>query len=203
MPASRLAVLPLAALLGLMPLASASQALSPQPRPGLWMSESITLVDGKDVAEAVMLAQVEGLQKLPPEQRALVEQALRQRAQQKTRPECLTPDEVALITRPQALLARLEESMPGCRFQPVMAGGSRLSFTGQCTNPDGFSGDLQGQWTLSGDRATHMVLRGKGRVAGAETLGLKGGAQALHEFQTESRSTWQATDCGAVKPRTP
>ena len=73
MPASRLAALPLAALLGLMPLASASQALSPQPRPGLWMSESITLVDGKDVAEAVMLAQVEGLQKLPPEQRALVE----------------------------------------------------------------------------------------------------------------------------------
>lgn len=181
----------------------AAQTL-PTPEPGLWETEWRMSVNGQDLGALMRAAMATALRVMPAEQRAQAEQMMQSQAAVfggKT-PDCVTPAEAARVADPKLWLAEMQKDAPQCRYQPSKIGSSSVSFRGRCEDPDGFTGDITGEFTLVNARAWTGHWGGKGRMAGAEDLpGLKVGADGVVEFRASGGGRWQAAACGAVQPR--
>lgn len=175
---------------------SAFAQLSPAPELGLWETKSQMLINGRDPMADMRKAQAEMMKNMPPEQRAQMEAALK--TQGAAERDCVTAKDLADWTNPAARLREMEEDMPNCKLQPLASSGATLQFKGRCNDPQGFSGDITGSFTMNGPRAWSSVYTGKGKMADAELMGQKARGGAI-EMRTESSGRWLAASCGAVK----
>lgn len=182
--------------------AAAAQSLSPAPLAGLWESSTKIRINGQDMLAQMRQMQQEMLKNLPPAQRAQVEAMMGGRGGmpgQGPRRQCITREEIARSTNPRTALEDLQRDAPECRFEPVQAAGSTMTFRGRCNDPDGFTGDVAGRWTIESDKAVRFTYEGQGRMKGAEAMpGMAAGGPVT--MQVEGTSRWLAADCGNVKP---
>jgi len=197
-----------AAALALVCLASPAQAqkLSPAPLPGLWETDWTLTVNGQDLGALMRQAMAQALQQMPAGQRAQAEQMMKAQggsmAPGGKQQECVSPADAAKATDPKQILAEMQEDAPQCRFEPVSVTGSTMRFKGRCNDPEGFSGDIAGEFTLNGDKAWSGRWGGQGKLAGAEDIpGFKPGAGGQVDYRMVGSGRWLAASCGAVKPR--
>lgn len=198
------ALLLLGTTAGLQP--ARAQKLSPAPLPGLWETDWKLTVNGQDLGALMRQAMAQALQQMPPAQRAQAEQMMKAQggplALGGKQQECVSPAEAAKATDPKQVLAEMQEDAPQCRFEPVAVSGSTMRFKGRCDDPEGFSGDISGEFTLTSDKAWVGRWGGQGKMAGAEDIpGFKPGAGGQVDYRMAGGGRWLAADCGAVKPR--
>jgi hypothetical protein len=188
-------------------LASArAQTLTPAPLPGLWETEWKMNVNGQDLGALMRQAMEQALKQMPAAQREQAEQMMKAQggavAFGGKQQECLTPADAARAADPKRVLAEMQEDAPQCRFEPVAVSGSALRFKGRCNDADGFSGDVEGDFTLASDKAWTGRWGGQGRMAGVDEIpGFKPAAGGRVDFRMSGSGRWLAADCGAVKPR--
>ncbi len=187
--------------------AAMAQSLSPAPTPGLWESRTKMLVNGQDMGEMMRKAQEEMLKSVPPEQRKQMAEMMRAHGgggmMGGTTQDCLTPQEAARATDLKRMFADMHKEQPGCRFEPIKAGGSSATFKVSCKDPEGFTGDGQGEIRILDAKSTTWHYEGTGRMQGMDRMppGMKapGGAPGAVKIQVDSTSRWVAASCGNVK----
>jgi hypothetical protein len=114
----------------------------------------------------------------------------------------LTAAEAARRNDPQRLLADLQRDSPRCRYQPLELRGATLSFKGRCDDPEGFSGDVSGEMTLTDAKGWKGRWGGVGRMNGADELpGVRVGADGRVDFGWTGSGRWLAAACGNVPAR--
>ena len=186
-----------AALAALLAIASAAGAQSlPRPELGLWETRTTILLDGKNPFADRRSQQAEQLKKLPPEQRRQIEAALPPLGgKDDVHRECIDAKAQKVWADPHALLREMEKDSPQCRFQLVKLSGSSMQLKGRCQDPDGFTGDLTGGFTMQGGKTWTMSYLGKGTMAGDG-----GQAPKPTEMRLEGSGRWIGANCGDVKP---
>lgn len=175
-----------------------------QVTPGLWETDWKTTVNGQDLGALMKRAMVDALQRMPADQRAQAEAMLKQQeaAFGGKAQECLTPEEAARLAKPEQVLADLQQGAPQCQFEAVKTHGGLVSFKGRCDDPDGFRGDIAGEFRLEGAKAWTSRWGGTGRVNGLEALpGLAPAADGRVDYRATGSGRWLAASCGTVKPR--
>lgn len=187
------------------PAPAAAQTLSPAPEPGLWETQSKLTVNGQDLAAAMQAAMAAALKEMPPDQRAMAEQMMKAQAAAfgGTRQECLTAAEAARRIDARTILADLQEDSPQCRYEPVKVSGGTVAFKGRCTDPDGFTGDVTGEMSMTSAKAWTGRWSGTGRMAGdmGSMPGLKIGADGRVQMAWAGSGRWVAASCGNVRPQ--
>lgn len=192
----------LSTLLLLVALPAVAQNLSPAPQPGLWESGGKMTVNGQDLAALMRQAMQAAMKDMPADQRAMAEQMMKAQGLDGRQSECMTAAQAAARTNAQAVLAELQKDSPSCRYEAVKVSGPTLSFKGRCADPEGFSGDVTGEFTMTSERAWTGRWGGVGRMANAEEIpGLKLPADGRARFEWTGSGRWLAAACGAVKPR--
>lgn len=184
---------------------AAAQTLSPAPEPGLWDTQFKLTVNGQDLAAAMQAAMAAALKDMPPDQRAMAEQMMKAQggAFGGSRQECLTAAEAARRVDARTILADLQKDSPQCRYEPVRVSGGSVAFKGRCTDPDGFTGDVTGELTMTSARAWAGRWSGSGRMAGdmGAMPGMKIGADGRVQMAWTGSGRWVAAACGNVKPQ--
>jgi len=183
-----------------------AQTLSPAPLPGLWETDWKISVNGQDLGALMRRSMEQALQQMPAAQRAQAEQMMKAQggpmALGGKQQQCLSAAEAAKAADPKQVLAQLQQDAPQCRFEPVAVAGSTLRFKGRCNDADGFTGDVNGDLTMTSDKAWTGRWGGQGKMAGAEEIpGFKPGAGGLVDYRMSGSGRWLAAACGAVKPR--
>ncbi|GAA6131292.1 DUF3617 domain-containing protein [Halopseudomonas sabulinigri] len=179
------------------PLFAAS--IEPAPEPGLWHSESTTLINGVDLQAKMREARQAMLANMPAEQRAMVEEMMGS-AEDAGHQRCISAELAEKMTDPEALLADAREQMPGCELKVKQSDDDRLEFSGDCANTDGFTGTMQGDMQMISSREIKSNFRGDGtyqlpeQAAGGLADKLNGPVKVDHQ----EISKWVASDCGDV-----
>lgn len=190
--------------LAVLALCAALPAWAQQPAPGLWETDWKTVVNGQDLGALMQRAMADAIKAMPAAQRAQAEQMMKEQANAfggKDK-DCLTPEEAARMADPQKMLAEMQKDAPHCRFEPVKVAGGNVSFKGRCNDPQGFSGDISGEFKLDGAKAWSGSWGGKGRLAGIEGVpGLAVPADGRVDYRASGSGRWLAASCGAVKPK--
>lgn len=182
-----------------------ADSIAPEPEPGLWRRESVTLINGQDLQLAIRNAQQQMLQTLPPEQRQMMASMMNPGGDPGVEMECISPQMARDLTDPQALLERVRDDMPECSMAINRASGSTLAIAGSCAGNQGYSGEMQGELTLVSSREMRSTFSGNGRMqmdAGQVPPALQGmtGNQPVTIEHTEV-STWLSEDCADLEPR--
>lgn len=203
-PTSRLG-LRLASLLiaGLAGAAWASPTLQPAPAAGLWMQRATMKLNGQDLGASMRAMQAEMLKKLTPEQRAQAEAMLKNSpmAGGET-PFCLSAEDARQAADPKTVLAQLQQENARCRFEPVKVEGGTLSYRGECRDPEGYTGPLEGRLSMQGPKAWSAQHVGLGSMASAEEMpGAARRADGKVELRIEVQARWTAEACPASVPR--
>ncbi|GGE51171.1 hypothetical protein GCM10007421_26930 [Halopseudomonas oceani] len=192
--------LPRLALISTLTLATTvlhAQPLSTTPEPGLWISESSTMINGMDMQARMREMRENMLKSLPPEQRAMAEEMLGTDGQVGER-QCITAETAQTLTDPEALLRDAQENMPRCQLTIAQSADDALKFTGHCADPDGFTGDLNGSIEMISSTEMRSTFNGQGSYALPAGL-LSQGAEAGDGEVTlthQQVSRWQSADCG-------
>ncbi|MEO5734722.1 MAG: DUF3617 domain-containing protein [Rubrivivax sp.] len=199
-----LTALALGCVLAATTTAAGSQTLSPGPRLGLWETQASVLINGRDVMAGLRQVPEEMMKRMPPAQRQQMAALMASKggplAGGKTL-QCLAATDVARITKPEDAMAELQRNAPKCRFDHPVVKGSSVDFKGRCDDPAGFSGDVDGSFSMDSPTAWHGRFGGKGKMAGAEQIpGPQGGPKGQVEMQMQTDSKWISADCSAVKP---
>lgn len=179
--------------------------ISPQPEPGLWRSEAKTLINGQDLQAGILAAQEEMLKDLPAEQRDMMRQMLGANDAVGVEMECITAQEAADLTNPQALIDRANQDMQNCTMEIEQSGESTMRIRGNCIGGEGFSGDMQGELTMVSRREMHTRFTGKGMadIGSAEELpeSMRGMASDQPvDIEHSEIATWVSEDCGDLAP---
>ena len=174
--------------------AANAQSLKPAPDLGQWEVRSQLLVNGKDVQADIRKSQQEALKNLPADQRAQMEAALKESANESQR-ECLTEKDLEGWSDPRRRLAQMERNAPSCKFELDSVAGPTLQFKGRCSQSDGFTGEVTGSMTMTGARAWTASYTGKGRMADVKT-GDKVEPGAPVEIKSSASGRWLAAQCG-------
>ena len=184
--------------------AAPAQTLKTAPAPGLWETSWTMQVNGQDLNALMRRAMADALAAMPPADRAAAEPMMKAQlaAFGEKRQECVTAAESARAVDPRQVLADLQQDAPQCRFEPLEVRGNTLAFKGRCNDPEGFTGDVTGEFSLADPKAWTGRFGGQGRMANAEEMpGLKVGADGRVDYRMAGSGRWLAASCGAVKPR--
>jgi hypothetical protein len=182
-----------------------AQTLSVTPTPGLWETDSQMTINGQDLGALMRKSMDDMLKSLPADQRAMAEQMMKGRGMPGMggkEQDCLTAAEAARRSDPQQLLAELQKDSPQCRYEPVKVNGASLSFKGRCQDPEGFTGDITGEMTMTSAKAWTGRWGGVGRMRGAEEIpGMNLPADGNINFGWTGGGRWLAASCGSVPSR--
>jgi hypothetical protein len=180
----------------------AAAQIRPAPELGLWESQGQLLVNGRDVMADMRDARAKMLERMPPERRAQAEAMMKAQGagMSGTRQECLVAKDLEKWSRPEARLRDAERDARHCTFEPVSTSGSTLKFKGKCADPEGFTGDVAGTFTMQSSKAWNFVYTGQGQMARRARPGREATVAPV-EMRVESNARWVSSDCGAVKPR--
>lgn len=184
---------------------AAAQTLNPAPAPGLWETQFKLTVNGQDLGAAMNNAMAAAMKDLPPDQRAMAEQMMKAQGGAMMggpQQECLSAETAKRRSDARTMLADLQEDSPDCRYEPVKISGGTVSFKGRCTDPDGFTGDVVGEMTMSSAKAWTGRWTGTGRVAGdmGGMPGLQVGPDGRVQMAWNGSGRWLGASCGNVKP---
>jgi hypothetical protein len=184
---------------------AAAQTLDPAPAPGLWETRFKLTVNGQDLGAAMKNAMAAALKDLPPDQRAMAEQMMKAQGGAMVgapEQECLTAETAKRRSDARTMLADLQEDSPDCRYEPVKISGGTVSFKGRCTDPEGFTGDIVGEMTMTSAKAWTGRWTGTGRMAGdMEGMpGLKVAPDGRVQMAWNGSGRWLGASCGNVKP---
>lgn len=184
---------------------AAAQRLSVTPSPGLWESLDKVLRNGVDVMAAARAAQAEMLKRLPPSERAMVEQTLKAQGGQPgaAQRECLTAQDVRELNDPVVLLALMnkqsQEEGDACQHQVVSVTGNTIQVRSLCKPEDGWQGVMQGTLTVHDARRISHRFTGTGRFVGEVMPGMPKSDGPV-SIVAEGQSRWLGAACGDVKP---
>lgn len=184
-------------LLTSVPLFAAN--IEPTPEPGLWHSESTTLINGVDMQAKMREVRESMLANMPAEQRAMVEEMMGD-AEDAGHQRCISADLAKQMTDPATLLADAQEQMPGCDLKVAKSADDSLEFSGDCANPDGFTGTMQGDMQMVSSKEIKSNFLGDGtyqlpeQAAGGLADELNGPVKVDHK----ETSKWVSSDCGDV-----
>lgn len=108
---------------------------------------------------------------------------------------------VSELTDTRALVDRLngEDETGGCRCELVSAGGNNLQLRGQCNPEDGWSGRVQGSFTLLDAKRWSGRFPGSGRLIGAALPGIPNPTGVVTRV-IEMSGRWVAAACGNSQP---
>jgi hypothetical protein len=139
---------------------------------------------------------------MPPERRAQFEAMMKTQGagMSGVRQECLVARDLDKWSRPEARLREAEKDARHCTFEPVSTSGSTLQFKGRCADPEGFTGDVAGTFTMQGSKAWTFVYTGQGQTMRRARPGQQAAAAPM-EMRVESNARWVSSQCGAVQPR--
>lgn len=200
---------PLAFSLALLAMTAAStanaQVLSPTLEPGLWETDPTVLINGKDMLSGMRQMQDQIMAALPAAQReqmaAMMAKQGLQMASGKVQ-QCLTQGDTERATNPEQAMAEMRRNAPRCQFEKPSVSGSKLTFTGRCDDPKGFTGDITGTFVVDSPKAWHGRFGGQGKMAQVGKIpGIQTAPDGTVTMQMDSRSRWVSADCGTVKPR--
>lgn len=182
-----------------------AQRISPQPEPGLWRSEAKTLINGQDLQAGIRAAQEEMLNNLPAEQRDMMRKMLGADDSVGVEMECITAQEAADLTNPDALIERANQDMQNCTMEIEPSGESTLRIRGNCVGGEGFTGDMQGELTMISRHEMHTRFTGKGMadIGSAEDVpeSMRGMVSDQPvDIEHSEVSTWVSEDCGDLAP---
>jgi hypothetical protein len=144
---------------------------------GLWENVVTMQISGVTLPE-------EQLQKMPPAQRAQIEQMMKQMGVGQpstiTEKSCLTEKDLD----GNAFRDQLEENGQDCDYQQVTATAKRQEWTFRCKTP-------------GGDATGRMVVD---VVSDTQVRGNMQGRTPQGNIDMKFDSKWQSQDCGSVKP---
>ena len=186
-------------------LTAQADTIAPEPEPGLWRRESVTLVNGQNMQLAIHNAQQQMLETLPPERRQMMESMMNPGGAPGVEMECISPQMAEDLTDPEALVRRVREDMPDCSMAINRVSGSTLAIAGSCAGSEGYAGEMQGELTLVSSREMRSHFTGNGTMQmDAEQVppalqGMAGNQPVVIE-NTEV-STWLSDDCADLEPR--
>lgn len=182
-----------------------AQSLQPAPTPGLWQQKATLSVNGQDLAPSIRAMQAELLKNLPPDQRAQAEAMFKASPLGGGEtPFCLSPEDARQAADPKQVLAQLQAENASCRFDPVKVEGGTLNYRGDCKDPEGYTGPLEGRLTMQGPKAWSAVHTGLGTMAGTESMpGATRRADGKVELRIQVQARWSAAACppGMTTPR--
>ncbi len=182
---------------------AAAEPIRPQPEPGLWRSEARTLINGQDLVAQMRAAQQQALESLPAEQRTQMQAMLESQGDPRVQTECITSDQAARMTDPQALLAEARQQMQNCTIEIAQASESKLSFTGRCDGNEGFTGDMQGELEMVSAREIRSRFTGNG-VYEMDVPDMPPGQPGMDggpvEIQHSETTRWIAAQCAEAPP---
>lgn len=190
----RFALLP--ALLIAVSLPAQADKLTIKPEPGLWISESTTLVNGVDMQERLQEMRAAMLSQVPEAQREMMREMLGDTGQVGER-QCVTADLARNMTDPETLLKDAEDEMPECQLSASKITANSLEFTGQCDDPEGFSGKLSGSLEIRSSKETRSTFNGDGHYmfpAGLMEPDAEAGSNAV-KLKHSQISRWVSSDC--------
>lgn len=190
---------------GLLATGAARAQISPLPELGLWETTTRMLVNGRDVMADMRKAREAMMKSVPADRRAQFEAMMKAQGGgslgDETQRECLVAKNLKDWSDPKARMREMEQESKGCRFEPQGSGGSSFQFKGRCEDPEGFTGDVAGTFTMSGPRAWTAVYTGKGKMAvPPQMAGAASAKDGLLDMRVESAGKWLAANCGDVKP---
>ena len=176
--------------------AGAQAQIQPLPELGLWETRAQMLVNGRDLLADMRRQQAEMLKQMPPAQRAQMEAMMQSQGGglAEVDRDCVTAEDRNAWRDPAARLREMERDAPHCRFELVKAAGSTLTLKGRCSDPEGYTGDLSGTFTMDSARAWRSSIVGKGRMQGVPTA---------VDYRVESSGRWVAAQCPAAAPSRP
>tara|TARA_R110000751_G_scaffold23794_1_gene65475 strand:- start:1629 stop:2231 length:603 start_codon:yes stop_codon:yes gene_type:complete len=191
----------LAALLLALPCLSSAANLQPNPKPGLWLSEENTLVNGRDILQELKEMRQAMMKSLPKDQRAHA-RAILGDDDPSSKHKCFTPEMAAALTTPEAILAEANQQMPECEFTTQQTSGNSLQFSGQCNDPEGFIGDMHGAVEIVSSTEIKSTFQGTGSYKPPTGMLRDGKDRSDITMENTSVSHWVADDCGTVEPQT-
>ncbi|MEH6689304.1 MAG: DUF3617 family protein [Halopseudomonas sabulinigri] len=179
------------------PLFAAS--ITPTPEPGLWNSDSTTMINGVDMLKKMRDARDAMLANMPAEQRAMIGQMMDD-VEIAGEQRCITSALAKQMTDPDTLLADAQQQMPGCELKVTQNADDRLEFNGECVNTDGFTGTMQGDVQMVSSREMRSNFMGDGTYKVSEHLtgGLSEELNGPVKIEHSETSKWVASDCGDV-----
>ena len=165
-------------------------ALAQKMAPGLW-EQSMTMKTQSGQMEAGMAKMKEEMARVPPEQRKMVEEMMKQRGMgaaaaggggnATTVKVCITPEQAARDEMPQ-------QQRGDCKQLSKERSGNTVKVKFACTGEHASTGE--GEYTLISDKAHkgHTVVDTK----------IQGKAERI---EMDHSARWLGADCGEVKPR--
>ena len=175
----------LAAVIG----ASASLASAQSLRPGLWESANRTQFEGNSQMSAQMAQAQERLANMPPEQRQMMEQVMKQRGISMTPGANGSGMTVKYcLTKEMAERKEIPAQRGDCKTTHTQTGAGKKKIAFTCTNPPS-SGE--GEVTFSSPEAYSMKMVVNTTMQGRP-----------EKMNMDMSGRWLAADCGDIKPYT-
>jgi len=194
-----------AAISALLAVPASAQTLDPAPAAGLWETQYKLTVNGQDMAAAMAKAMAAALKDMPPEHRAMAEQMMKSKGGPMVgapSKECLTAETAKRRSNARTMLDELQKDSPHCRYEAVKIVGGTVTFKGRCNDPEGFSGDINGEMTMTSAKAWTGQWTGKGRLAQDMQAmpGMNIGPDGRVDMGWNGNGRWLGAACGNVKP---
>ena len=194
---------PIVAATALLAMACAAhaQTLKPVLKTGLWEETVQVTINGRDLLEAMREARMAMIAQSPPDQRAQLEALLKQQGEpSNTSFECMTAKDVAEMAEPARALAKSMRDEPLCTAQVVSMAGNTFAYKSVCKDPEGFTGEFEGRYTVVDATRWSYTMTGRGKVAGDGMPGVAA-KDGLVEMRNTGQARWVSDDCGKHKPQ--
>lgn len=163
-----------------------AESLKVLPKAGLWQQDVKVLVNGEDIMAKAAAAQQQMLDKLPPTQRAAMEQQLAASGALGSQKQCVTAADI------QKMAAQTEWTDEQCKYRKLRETAATVEFSARCDAAQGYAGDLKGTMTVVDAEHWNMVMDGSGTLSAAGA-----GAQAMTQH-SEIKARWLGADCGGI-----
>lgn len=163
-----------------------AEALKVVPKAGLWQQDVKVLINGEDIMVKAVAAQKQMLDKLPPAQRAAMEQQLAASGALGSQKQCVTAADI------QKMTAQSEWTDEQCKYRKLRETASTVEFSARCEAAQGYAGDLKGTMTVVDAEHWNMVMDGSGTLTSGATAG-----QTMTQH-SEIKARWLGADCGAL-----
>jgi hypothetical protein len=167
--------------------------------PGLWEETRVTMINGKNIGEAMQMARAKMMERMTPEQRKIMQEEMGSRMGAGPEQSCLTPAQVAKGIDTADIKRKMEESAQGCKLDIISASSSGAKFKATCVGPQGIGYRATGEYTVPNAKEWRFKMVGDGKATGPNGAPVPQGGD-FHATQ-EVTARWKSSDCGSVPPR--
>ena len=181
------------------PCVSSATNLQPTPKPGLWETETTTLINGENIMQQLEHMRSLLLLNMSESQR---EQAadLFDSAPPLIERACITRTLASTMTTPEAVMAQAQQRTPDCALDSQQSSANTLQFSGQCNDPASFVGDLHGEIRFVSSSEIRFSFQGNGNYR--LPFSMQSAAHGEDDVISQTTiSRWLSSDCGTIKPK--